>query len=277
VDTNPVYRREEYRFGKYELVQIKTPDGFVLEGSILKPADFDPRRRYPVWFMTYAGPHAPTIHDTWAGGRVADEVKAQMGFIVFRCDPRSASGKGACSTWTAYRQLGVQELKDIETAIRWLTQHPYIDAARIGMSGHSYGGFMTAYALTHSKLFAAGVAGAPVTDWRLYDSIYTERYMNTPQENPKGYNATSVIKAAANLHGKLLLLHGLIDDNVHVQNTVQLVDALQRANKDFEVMFYPRSRHGIFGRHYQRLIYDFMRRTLQPERTVPAAGVAEGK
>jgi dipeptidyl-peptidase-4 len=238
------------------------PDGFLLEASLLKPSDFDPGRKYPVWFMTYAGPHAPTIHDNWAGGHVYDQMLAQMGFIVFRADPRSASGKGACSTWTAYRQLGVQELKDIEAAIKWLCTETYVDASRIGMSGHSYGGFITAYALTHCKLFAAGVAGAPVTDWHDYDSIYTERFMNTPQENPDGYDKTSVVKAAKDLHGKLLILHGVIDDNVHVQNTLQLIQELQRADKDFEVMFYPQSRHGIIGRHPQRLIVDFMRRNL---------------
>jgi dipeptidyl aminopeptidase/acylaminoacyl peptidase len=265
LDTNPVYAREEYRLGKYELLQIPTSDGFTLEASLLKPANFDPQRRYPVWFMTYGGPHAPTIHDAWGGGRVMDEALAQAGFIVFRCDPRSASGKGACSTWVAYKKLGVHELEDIETAIRWLNSHSYIDASRIGMSGHSYGGFMTAFALTHSKLFAAGIAGAPVTDWRNYDTIYTERYMNTPQENPEGYNSTSVVKAAANLHGKLLLLHGLMDDNVHVQNTVQLVEELQKGDKDFEVMIYPRARHGGFGKHFQKLMVDFMKRTLRPE------------
>jgi dipeptidyl aminopeptidase/acylaminoacyl peptidase len=265
LDTNPVYALEEYRRGQYEMVQLKTPDGFVLEGSLLKPPTMDPQRKYPVWFMTYAGPHAPTISDAWQGGRVRDEMLAQMGFVVFRCDPRSASGKGACSTWTAYRNLGVQEMKDIETAIKWLNEQPFVDPERVGMSGHSYGGFMTAYALTHSKLFAAGIAGAPVTDWRNYDSIYTERYMNTPQENPKGYNDTSVVRAAANLHGKLLIIHGLMDDNVHPQNSLQLISALQRADKDFEVMVYPQSRHGIQGRHYQRLTLDFMTRVLKPQ------------
>ena len=116
------------------------------------------------------------------------QMLANLGIIVFQLDPRSASGKGAQSTWTAYRQLGVQELKDIECGVDWLTKHPYVDAKRIGMQGHSYGGFMTAYAMTHSKLFAAGISGSPVTDWRNYDSIYTERYMNTPQENPDGYD-----------------------------------------------------------------------------------------
>jgi dipeptidyl-peptidase-4 len=262
IDTNPVYMTEEYVYSTPELVQIKTPDGFLLEASVLKPPDFDAKRRYPVWFMTYGGPHAPTITDSWSRSWAHDQMLAQMGFVVFRADPRSASGKGACSAWAAYRQFGVQELKDIETAITWLSKNPYIDASRIGMSGHSYGGFMTAFALTHSKLFAAGIAGAPVTDWHDYDSIYTERYMNTPAQNPEGYEKTSVTRAAANLHGKLLILHGLIDDNVHVQNTAHLILELQRANKDFELMIYPLARHGIFGKHYQRLTVDFIRRTL---------------
>jgi dipeptidyl aminopeptidase/acylaminoacyl peptidase len=265
LDTNPVYAIEEYRRGPFELVQIPTSDGFLLEASVLRPPGFDPKRRYPVWFKTYAGPHTPTIHDAWGDGRLRDEALAHAGYVVFRCDPRSASGKGACSTWSAYRQLGVQELKDIETAIRWLTAQPGIDASRVGMSGTSYGGFMTAFALTHSKLFAAGVAGSPVTDWHNYDSIYTERYMNTPQENPQGYRATSVVRAAEKLHGKLLLIHGLMDDNVHAQNSLQLVDALQRADRDFELMVYPRARHGVGGRHHQRLVLEFMQRHLQPQ------------
>jgi dipeptidyl aminopeptidase/acylaminoacyl peptidase len=265
VDTNPVYALEEYRRGTYELVRIKTSDGFELEASLLKPPNFDPKKRYPVWLMTYAGPHDATVHDSWGGGRLRDEMLAQLGYLVFHCDPRSASGKGACSAWTAYRRLGVQELKDLEDAVGWLTKLPYVDAGRIGLSGHSYGGFMTAYALTHSKLFAAGIAGAPVTDWRYYDTVYTERYMNTPKENPDGYAASSVVRAAGNLSGKLLLLHGLMDDNVHAQNSLQLAAALQRAGKDFEVMYYPQNRHGLGGRHYERLVLDFMKRALRPE------------
>jgi dipeptidyl-peptidase 4 len=264
LDTNPAYQIEEYRRGNFQLIKIPADGGVTLEGSLLLPPDFDASKKYPVWFMTYGGPHAPTITDTWGTGRVRDEMLAQMGFVVFRADPRSASGQGDIATWTAYRQLGVQELKDIETAIEWLKKKPFIDGDRIGMSGHSYGGFLTAYCLTHSKLFAAGIAGAPVTDWHYYDSIYTERYMNTPQENPTGYDETSVVKAAANLHGKLLIAHGLIDDNVHVQNSLQLIDALQKADKDFEVMFYPHARHGITSQHYQRLQIDFMKRALEP-------------
>ena len=131
------------------------------------------------------------------------------------------------------------------------------------MSGHSYGGFLTAYVLTHSKRFAGGIAGAPVTDWRLYDTIYTERYMDLPQNNPDGYKQTSVVKAASDLHGQLLILHGGIDDNVHLQNTFTFVDRLQRADKAFELMIYPKSRHGIGGMHYHRQVTDFIRTVLQ--------------
>ena len=268
LDTNPVYERREYRFGVYEQFQIKVADGFELEASLLKPPDFDGSKKYPVWFMTYAGPHMPTISDSWQNGHAHDQMLAQMGMLVFLCDPRTASGKGACSAWPAYKQLGVQELKDIEEAIRWLKQQPYVDGDRIGMSGHSYGGFMTAYALTHSKEFAGGIAGAPPTDWHLYDSIYTERYMDTPQNNPEGYERTSVVKAAKDLHGQLLLLHGEIDDNVHVENTFKFINALQEADQKFQLMIYPKSRHGIGGIHYQRLTVDFIRTVLR----LPEAG-----
>jgi dipeptidyl aminopeptidase/acylaminoacyl peptidase len=263
IDTNPVYVLDEFTLGKFELVQIQTPDGFTLEGSLVKPPDFDPSRSYPAWFVTYGGPHTPTVRDSWASAsQVFDQLLAHLGFVVFHCDPRSASGKGAVSTWNAYKRLGVNELKDIETAISWLTSHSFIDRKRVGMSGHSFGGFMTAFAMTHCKLFSAGIAGAPVTDWRDYDTIYTERFMGTPQENAAGYDATSVVSAAANLHGKLLIIHGLMDDNVHFQNTVRLVQELQKADKDFEMMVYPRSRHPIMSKHYRRLMIDFIVKTL---------------
>jgi dipeptidyl-peptidase-4 len=264
MDTNPVYVREEYRTGKYELVRIPAGDGVELDGAILKPAHFDPKKKYPVWLQIYGGPHLPTVQDHWSGGRLRDEALAELGFIVFHCDPRSSTDRGHIYNWACYRQLGIQELKDFETAVRWISQNPWVDSARIGISGGSYGGYMTCFALTHSKLFAAGVASAPVTDWHNYDSIYTERYMNTPQENPDGYEKTSVVKAAKNLHGRLLLIHGLMDDNVHVQNAVQLMGALQAAGKDFEVMMYPRARHGGFGRHAERLTLDFMKQALKP-------------
>jgi dipeptidyl aminopeptidase/acylaminoacyl peptidase len=272
LDTNPVHVREEYRFGPFERVQVKTKDGFYLEGSLVKPADFDPAKRYPVWVMTYAGPHAPTVRESWDGGRLLDQALAGAGIVVFRVDPRCASGKGACSAWTAYKRLGVQELKDLEEAVDWLTSHPWADGTRVGLSGHSYGGYITAYALTHSKKFAAGIAGAPVTDWRNYDSIYTERYMATPQENPAGYDASSVVKAAKDLHGRLLLLHGNMDDNVHIQNTWQLVDELQRAGKDFELMVYPRARHGLGSAGQRQIVRFIVKQMTGVEPKLPAGG-----
>jgi dipeptidyl-peptidase-4 len=182
------------------------------------------------------------------------------------CDNRSASGKGIRPTWQAYKRLGEPELRDIEAGLAWLKQQPWVDAERIGIWGWSYGGFMAAYALTHSTSFKVGISGAPVTDWRLYDSVYTERYMGTPQNNPEGYDATSVIKAAGGLHGKLLLIHGTMDDNVHLQNTIQLVHALQEAGKQFQLMLYPATRHSLKDQallfHWYTLMTEFVRDNL---------------
>jgi dipeptidyl-peptidase 4 len=278
LDTNPVRDLERFIRVPVKMVQIPTPDGFILEGALILPPDFDESLKYPLWFTTYAGPKAPSISDSWRMVSTWDQVLAQKGYVVFRTDPRSASGKGAKSAWAAYRQLGVPELEDIEHAIRWLKEHPWVDASRIGISGHSYGGFMAAYAMTNSTLFAAGIAGAPVTDWRLYDSIYTERYMLTPQENPEGYEKTSAVESAKNLHGRLLLLHGMMDDNVHLQNATRMVRALHHAGKqNFELMLYPEARHGLgggpAGRHYQRLMMEFIDRTVGPG----TAAAREGK
>ncbi|MDX2036716.1 MAG: DPP IV N-terminal domain-containing protein [Isosphaeraceae bacterium] len=260
---------EDYRLGRRERVQIPARDGFILEGEVILPPDLDPNKLYPVWFMTYGGPHTPTISESWAGGRTSDHLLAADGIVVFRADLRSASGKGASSAWSAYKRLGIQELADIEDAIQHLCKRPYIDASRIGIAGHSYGGFMTAFAMTHSKLFSCGIAGAPVTDWRDYDSIYTERFMQTPALNPKGYSETSVVEAAARLHGRLLIAHGMMDDNVSVRNTLRLVHALQQADRDFELMIYPTARHGIPSRHYSRLQEEFIRRNLGGPRDRP--------
>ncbi|HEX3151730.1 MAG TPA: DPP IV N-terminal domain-containing protein [Gemmataceae bacterium] len=276
LDTNPVYAREEYKFGAYERVQVKTRDGFYLEGSLVKPPDFDPTKKYPIWTFTYAGPHMPMVRDGF-DGRLQDQALATAGIVVFHVDPRSSSGKGVASAWSAYKQLGVQEMKDLDDAMDWLAEMPWVDAKRFGLSGHSYGGYMTSYALTHSKKFSAGIAGAPVTDWRNYDSIYTERYMGTPQDNPQGYDASSAVKAAKNLHGRLLLLHGEMDDNVHVQNTLQFIDELQKAEKEFEVMIYPRARHGL-GPGAQRQIVQFIVKAMTGvEPKLPAGGPVRPK
>lgn len=276
LDTNPIFEMEDWEVGRVELVRIPASrsteeEQIMLEGMIVYPPDFDPARKYPVWYSTYAGPHAPTISDSWSGGRVGDQMLTTSGFIVFHGDPYSASGKGARSAWTAYKRLGQPEMEDISDMMNWLKAKPFIDGTRIGMSGFSYGGFMTSYAMTHSDHFAAGIAGGSVTSWRDYDSIYTERYMDTPQENPEGYDGTSVAAAAKNLHGRMLLIHGWMDDNVHPQNSIKLVQAMQEADKDFEMLFYPRFRHGIYNTHYRRVNYEFqMQLVHQGEGASPA-------
>ena len=193
VEENKVPAIAEYRLSKPEFVQVKTRDGFVMEAMLVKPPDFDPSKKYPVFQQTYAGPHAPTVGNRWTGlNGMFNQFLAQQGIVVWICDNRSASGKGAESAWHAYKRLGESELADIEDGIAWLKQQPWVDATRIGINGWSYGGFMTSYALTHSKSFAMGIAGGSVTDWHLYDSIYTERFMLMPQNNPDGYERTSV-------------------------------------------------------------------------------------
>jgi dipeptidyl-peptidase-4 len=267
IDANPAKALAEYRLSIPELLQVKTRDGFVMEAMMIKPPDFDPSRRYPVFQHTYAGPGASQVANRWGGSSfLFHQLLAQHGIIVWICDNRSASGKGVESQWPIYGRAGELELRDIEDGLAWLKQQPYVDGTRILLSGWSYGGFMTAYALTHSTSFAGGIVGAPVTDWRNYDTIYTERYMKMPQNNPQGYEATAPAKAAARLHGKLLLLHGMTDDNVHVQNSVQFAYELQRAGKPFEMMVYPRSRHGVadprLNLHLRQTMFDFVMRTI---------------
>ncbi len=270
IDRNEVAALKDYRLSTPEFLQVKTKDGFTLEAMLIKPVDFDPTRKYPVVQTTYAGPHAPQVRNSWGGtGALYHQLLAQRGVAVWVCDNRSASGKGAESAWVAYKRLGETELADIEECLTYLKAQPWVDASRIGISGWSYGGFMAAYALTHSKSFAMGIAGGSVTDWRDYDSIYTERYMLMPQNNPDGYARTAPRAAAKSLHGQLLLLHGTMDDNVHMQNTLQFVYELQKAGKHFELMLYPKSRHGVtdpqLAKHLRERMLEFTIRTLRPE------------
>lgn len=251
-----------------EFVTLPTSDGFTMNAMLIKPRNFDPSKKYPVLSYNYSGPHAQTVQNRYRRVRNIwwHQMLANEGYAIWICDNRSASGMGQASEATSFRQLGVQELADLEDGIRWLTkQHSWVDADRIGIWGWSFGGYMTAYALTHSKLFKMGISGAPVTDWHLYDSIYTERYMDTPQSNPEGYRVTSTLHNAANLHGKLLLVHGLMDDNVHFQNAVKLMYELQKAGVQFEFMAYPKSRHRLEKQlypHFYQLATDFVRRNL---------------
>ena len=256
ISENEVKVLAEYKLSEPELLRIPARDGYLLNALIVRPPNFDPQRKYPVWIGTYAGPYGPSVHNRWGGSSyMVRQMLAQKGYICCGCDPRSASGQGQVSAWQAYRRLGESELADLEDSVRWLIEHESADPERIGINGYSYGGFMTAYALTHSKMFSVGVAGAAVTDWHNYDSIYTERFMQTPQNNPDGYARTSCVKAGGDLHGNLLIVHGALDDNVHFQNTLQLISELQKNRKQFDLMVYPRDRHGIGHgrRHYTDL------------------------
>jgi dipeptidyl-peptidase-4 len=263
VSENKVDALKEYKLGNTELLQVKTRDGFVMEAMMIKPPDFDPKKKYPVMSFTYSGPHAPQVRNAWgATTYMWHQLLAQKGYIVWVCDNRTASGKGVESTWAVYKNFGDLELSDLEDGLTWLKSQPYVDGTRIGLWGWSYGGFMTSYALTHSQSFKLGIAGGTVADWRDYDSIYTERYMQTPQNNPEGYKKSAPVNAAKNLHGKLLLIHGAIDDNVHMANTIQFVFELQKAGKQFQLMVYPKSRHGVTDpllvTHMRQMMTDFI-------------------
>ena len=267
IDANPVAALRDYRLSRPEFLQVKTRDGGSMDAMMIKPPDFDPARRYPVYQFTYAGPGASQVTNSWKGQDfMFYQLLAQSGVVVWVLDNRSASQRGVEAQWPVYGRLGEYELQDLEDGITWLKQQPYIDASRIVLSGWSYGGFMTAYALTHSTSWSAGVVGAPVTDLRDYDSVYTERYMKLLKNNADGYRRTAPRFAAARLHGKMLLIHGTMDDNVHLQNSVQFAYELQRAGKQFEMMVYARQRHGftdpLLIKHLHQMEYDFVMRAV---------------
>jgi dipeptidyl-peptidase-4 len=190
----------------------------------------------------------------------------QQGIAVVLCDNRAARGRGVKDTWTIRGDMCRVELEDLLAATDWVAKQPWADDQRFGLWGWSYGGYFTSYAMTHCDRFKAGIAGAPVTDWRNYDAIYTERYMDLPQDNPEGYDSSSVVKAARHLSGRLMIIHGERDDNVHMSNTLQLAHALQNAGKTFDLMVYPKNRHGIVDpsqkHHLHKTMTEFFTRHL---------------
>jgi len=233
-----------------EFRTVYTSDGFPMSAVLIKPPDFDASKQYPVLYYQYSGPHHPQVKDRWGyNGMLWHRYMATQGYVVFLCDCRTSSGKGMKSCWPLHRNFGELEHKDILDAVGWLKGQKWVDNSRVGIWGWSYGGYMTLYCLTHSDAFKIGISGAPVTDWKLYDTIYTERYMGTPQSNPEGYANSSLLHTAKDLSGKLLLVHGTMDDNVHLQNSIQMIYELQKAGKDFDFMVYPKSRHGVAEPH----------------------------
>jgi dipeptidyl-peptidase 4 len=236
----------DYDVGVVEPGSFTGRDGTLFYSRLVKPSTFDPAKKYPVIVVVYGGPHAQLVENAW--GSPLDAYLASKGFLVWTMDGRGSWGRGHAFETPILRNMGAQELKDQLEGIAELKKRPYVDAARIGITGWSYGGYMTLYAATHAgATFKCAAAGAPVADWTLYDSIYTERYMKTPKENADGYKSSSPLLAAKDLGTKLLILHGTSDDNVHMQNSIRFADELMKARKDFVFVPLPRQKHGPRG------------------------------
>ena len=243
---------QRYGWTKRETFSFTTSDGVRLDGWMVKPANFDTSKKYPVIMYQYSGPGSQQVVNSWSAGAMGqggafDQYLAQQGFIVVCVDGRGTGGRGADFEKSTYLRLGDLESKDqVETA-SYLATLPYVDKDNIGIWGWSFGGFNTLMSMSNGKpIFKAGVAVAPPTDWRFYDTVYTERYMRTPKENPDGYN-DNPIQRADKLHGALLICHGMADDNVHPQNSFEYAEALVQSDKDFKEIYYTNRNHSIFG------------------------------
>ncbi|MDA8744039.1 prolyl oligopeptidase family serine peptidase [Rubripirellula amarantea] len=260
---------------KPEIFSIKGENGEGLPAMLVMPRVTEAAKtaqRYPVVVEVYGGPGTPTVRDRWRGTTTLyREWLSRQGIATLVVDNRSSAGSSAAASWPVQRELGKYEFADLMTSVDWLKRQPWVDTERIAIRGWSFGGFMTLYAMTHSDAFVAGIAGGAVTDWKEYDSFYTERYMGLPAANANGYEATSVVRRAGQLSGKLLLIHGEIDDNVHPACTLRMADALQQAGKDFEMMIYPGAGHAVTDPnqkwHLAKLTDGFLRRHLQGKTT----------
>ncbi len=261
-------RAAEIAWGRPELFTLPSGDGYDLPAYWVLPPDFDPARRYPVLVQIYGGPEAGTVRNAHPG--LAAHYWAQRGVIVMSVDHRGSGHFGKRGVALMHRRFGHWEMHDLGAAARWLRERSFVDGERLGIAGHSYGGYATLMAMTHAAgHFNFGQAGAPVTDFKLYDTVYTERYMDTPQENPDGYRDGAVLTWIERYRGGLRLTHGTIDDNVHLQNSLQVVDWLTRHNRPFELTLYPGSRHRYRQRaHEARESHDFWARSLLGEKIV---------
>ncbi len=273
----------EYELSTATFIRVPNNKGDTLNGWMLKPTGFDSLKRYPVLFCNYGGPGSQQVANRFGAASMWHQLLAQHGYIVVSIDNTGTGFRGEEFKKKTYLQLGKLEIEDQIDAAKWLAKLPYVDAKAIGHWGHSYGGFMSSLAITKgADVFSAAIAVAPVTNWRFYDNIYTERYMRTPQENPKGYDENSPVNFTDKIKGKFLLIHGTADDNVHFQNSTQLVTALVKSNVDFETMYYPNKNHGIGGMadnttyHRWRLVTNWIFDNLTNEavRTKTAPGSA---
>ena len=245
----PQNRLAEYELAATEEVEIDAEDGARLAARLVKPTDFEASRKYPVIVYVYGGPHAQVVRDAWGATGLFDHFLASHGYLVWSLDNRGSWGRGHAWESALFKEAGKWELADQLAGVRYLKSLPYVDPSRIGIWGWSYGGYMTLCALTNApEVWKCGVAGAPVTHWKFYDTIYAERYMKTPQENPKGYEASAPLTRAKDLKAKLLLIHGTADDNVHMQNTVAFIDALTKAGRPYALQVQPGQKHGFRGK-----------------------------
>jgi dipeptidyl-peptidase-4 len=257
---------EDYEILPTELVNFHTSDGTLLYARLIRPAGFEAGEKYPAVVLVYGGPDSQGVRNAWMGPDL-DQVLANKGFVVWQVDNRGSSGRGHAFETPVYHKLGSVELADQVAGVEYLVSLGFVDRARVGIRGWSYGGFMTLNAMLNAPdVFRAGIAGAPVTDWRNYDSIYTERYMGLPKDNPDGYKNTALPAHAKSLKGKLLIAHNVEDDNVLFQNTVQMVDALERAGQTFEMQVYTQKTHAVTGAEARQLnaaMVEFFERNLK--------------
>jgi dipeptidyl-peptidase-4 len=247
INENKIAELADYHLSPMEFLTVKSRDGVQLNASIIKPPDFNPQKKYPVLVYTYGGPHAQVVRNGWGGANFFwHQLMAQKGYIIFSLDNRGSAGRGHAFETPLHFRMGAQELSDQRDGVQYLKSLPFIDANRIGIWGWSYGGYMTLHAMFEGgDDFKVGFAGGPVTDWRYYDTIYTERYLGLPQKNEKGYQDSSPVKYAAQLKGKLMIAHGTGDDNVHFANTLAVINDLIEAGKYVEVLAFPGRGHGV--------------------------------
>jgi dipeptidyl-peptidase 4 len=256
-----VNKLKDYKFNTKEFFSFETTDKVKLYGWIVKPPDFDSTKKYPVFMTQYSGPNKQTALDRWEMNW--EDYMAQLGYVIACVDGRGTGARGEEFRKMTYLQLGKYETIDQVEAAKYLGTLPFIDASRIGIWGWSYGGYISASCMVKGDgVFKAAIAVAPITNWRYYDNIYTERFMRTPQENPDGYDQNSPLNFADKLSGKLLLCHGLADDNVHVQNTLEFAERLVQANKQFEEQLYVNRNHNINGGNTTYHLYTRMTRFL---------------
>jgi dipeptidyl-peptidase-4 len=250
---------EQYRLSNKEFVEFNS-NGTLLNGWMIKPANFDTAKKYPVYMTVYGGPGHNEVSDQWDGmDYMYHQLLAQKGYVVVSVDPRGTMYRGADFKKSTYLNLGKLETEDIINVGKELQTYDYVDATRIGIQGWSYGGFMASLAITKgADVFKTGIAVAPVTNWKYYDNIYTERFMRTPQENEEGYEQNSPINFVSKLKGNYFLIHGSADDNVHYQNSMEMVNALVKANKQFDLFIYPDKNHGIYGGNTRNHLFNML-------------------